>query len=96
MGIFHRRKDITAGANAIKGTVTATKTLYWLTVNKNALRENNADSSHPHMVYFKYSVNGREYEGKSYMSWKIPEFAAGQEIKVYVDKNDPRKYVLNN
>ena len=91
----NHKKDIIANGRVVKGSVTATKALYWLTVNKSAVRMNNADSDHPHMVYFKYSVDGTEYKGKSYMSWNVPEFNVGQQIKVYINNNNPKEYALN-
>ena len=89
------KKDIIANGRVVKGVVTATKTLYWLTVNKNAIRMNNADSSHPHMVYFKYSIDGIDFEGKGYMNWTVPEFNVGQQINVYISKDNPKEYALN-
>ena len=90
----NRKKSLIADGRVVKGVVTATKTLDWLTVNKNAVRMNNDNSSHPHIVYFKYSVDGIDYEGKSYVSWKVPEFDVGQQIDVYVGRDDPKKYAF--
>lgn len=90
----NRKKSLIAEGRVVKGVVTATKTLDWLTVNKNAVRMNHDNSSHPHMVYFRYFVDGIDYEGKSYVSWKVPEFDVGQRIDVYVGRDDPKKYVF--
>lgn len=95
MKIFNRKINIIADGHMVKGTVTATKTLYWLTVNKSAFRVNNAESLHPHIIYFKYSVNGTEYRGKRYMSWAVPEFHVGQQLNVYINKENPKEYTLN-
>ena len=94
MDLFGQKRKIIAGGYAVRGTVIAAKTLYWLTVNRSAFRMNNADSSHPHLVSFKYTIDGKEYRGKSYLNWTVPDFHAGQSIKIFIDRNHPQKYVL--
>lgn len=95
MDLSGRKKRIISEGYAVTGTVTASKALYWLTVNRSAFRVSNADSSHPHLVCFKYSVNGKEYRGKSCLNWTVPEFHTGQPVKIFIDRDHPEKYALD-
>ncbi|MCI1964588.1 MAG: DUF3592 domain-containing protein [Oscillospiraceae bacterium] len=95
MLLLGQKKKIIASGYPVTGTVIASKALYWLTVNRSAFRIDNTDSSHPHLVYFNYCVNGKEYHGKSFVNWTAPEYQAGQPIKIFIDQNHPEKYALD-
>lgn len=94
-GMFGFSTDkIFAKGRKTAGRVTSVKTGWWLTVNKTALRVNNAESAHPHVVSFCYSVQGKKYFGRRYLSAANVSPEINDNITVYYDPDNPHKYAV--
>ena len=81
--------------NRVRGVVTAAETCWWLKVNKSAFRTHPLEgAAFPHMIRFRYCVDGREYTGGRVFDAfsRCPQ--VNEVIDVYVDGSDPSKYAV--
>lgn len=84
-----------AEGQAVEGTVTAVKKCWWLKVNTKAVRVNGLDGAKfPHIIYFTYIVEEREFLGGRYVSWAMDAPYVNDRVQVYVDRKDPAKYAV--
>jgi len=78
------------------GTVAAVKACWWLKVNTKPVRTHALDGARfPHIIEFTYSVNGRDYSGKRYVSWAVRCPQCGERITVYYDSKNPASYAVD-
>lgn len=90
---------IVAGNAFVEGTITRVKACRWLKVNTKPVRAHPLDGAvFPHMIYFSYHVDGREYTGAWYVSWYISYAAGcprvGERVTVYFDQSNPSRYAV--
>lgn len=85
-------KQILTGGYCVDGKVTEVKTCHWLKVNTKLARINPLDGAQfPHVIYFTYAVNGREYTGSRYVNWNTRCPNKGESIIVYYSEEDPSR-----
>ncbi len=90
-----RKTLISNGAKTI-GKVTYIKKWWWLKINTKPIRKSMFDGARfPHTVYFSYTVDGVEYKGRKYLSYKLDPPEKASEIEIFYDANNPRVYVVN-
>ena len=67
LGLGH--KKLTATGVQTTGTVTEIKTCWWLKINTKPVRAHMWDGAlFPHRVNYRYTVDGKEYQGKRIIS----------------------------
>ena len=88
-------RDIMAQESCVQGCVTGVKRCWWLKINTKPVRRNGLDGAvFPHTVFFRYSVDGTQYQGSRYVSWRVKCPGIGDTITVYVDRDRPEKYAV--
>lgn len=88
-----RQKLLSNGVKTI-GKITHIKKWWWLKVNTKPIRIGMLDGARfPHTVYFSYTVDGIEYQGRKYLSYKLDPPGKDSEIEIFYDANDPKVYV---
>ncbi|MBE5770679.1 MAG: hypothetical protein E7336_04830 [Clostridiales bacterium] len=76
-------------------TVTDVKVCWWLKINTKPIRANAWDGAvFPHMVHFRYTVNGVSYTGKRYWPWRLTPPGRGEELTISFDPARPGHYAL--
>ncbi len=86
--------DAIAGAQT-EGVITEVKTCWWLKINTKAIRTSAMDGAKfPHIIHFTYSVAGREYQGKRYVSWQKDCPHKDEKLTVYYEPEDPARYAV--
>ena len=76
----------------VQGVVTGVKECRWLKVNTKPVRTSGMDGAKfPHIVSFRYEVEGRQYTGSRYVSWSARCPNVQEQIAVYVDGTNPAK-----
>lgn len=79
-----------------KGTVMSTKICWWLKINTTSVRTNSMDgAAFPHIISFRYDVDGVEYKGSRYVSWTTRCPVINQVITVYFDVSNPSMYAVD-
>lgn len=77
------------------GTVTEVKTIWWIKVKLKAVRLHSTDGvAFPHSIRVKYTVDGREYNKKVYVPWRILPPSKGAEVAVSYDEDRPRRCMV--
>lgn len=77
------------------GTVTEVKTIWWIKVKLKAVRLHSADGvAFPHSIRVKYTVDGREYNKKVYVPWRILPPSKGAEVAVSYDEDRPQRCMV--
>lgn len=72
--------------------VTAVKECWWLKINTKPVRSHSLDGAvFPHVITVKYTVNGKEYLKKKYVSYKLPCPKTGDKLTVLYDDSRPQK-----
>lgn len=88
------RKIISAN-NSVSGTVTSVKTCLWLKINTKPVRLDPLDGAvFPHIISFSYQVDGTEYHGRRYISWRVRCPRVNEAVTVFFDPTDPSKYAV--
>ena len=78
-----------------EGQVTEVKTWWWLKVNTKSVRTSPLDGAQfPHIIYFSYNVDGKNYQGKRYVNWNKQCPVKGEKITVYYEKETPNNYAV--
>lgn len=73
-------------------TVTRVSRQWWLKVNTKAARLTGADGAqYPHVVTVKYTVNGKEYTKRKWLTPSTPAPTVGSTVTVSYDDNNPGK-----
>lgn len=77
-----------------EGVVTKIKFCHWMKVNASRpIRIGNTfDATYPFVVFFTYTVDGTQYEGKRFFDWTKQPPSEGKRLSVYYDPKDPAKY----
>jgi len=85
-------KKIIGSGREIAGVVTDVKKCWWIKVNTKAVRAHALDGAlFPHIVYYRYSADGREYAGSRMISaFKEPP-RRGETIRVFYDGENPSR-----
>ncbi len=66
-----------------QGQVTRVSECRFIKVNTKPIRSCSADGArYPHIVHYRYAVNGTEYAGSAYLPWNAPCPCAGQAVTV--------------
>ena len=99
MRIFHmfglEDKKIITGGCCVEGKVTEVNTCHWLKVNTKPVRTNPLDGARfPHVIHFRYCVDGKEFTGSRYVNWNIRCPVKDEIITVYYDSENPSKYAV--
>lgn len=93
MGLDDRR--IMLGGYCVEGKITEVKTCHWLKVNTKATRTNALEGAKfPHIIYFTYNVDGKEYSGTRYVNWNVRCPVENEIVTVYYDVENPAKYAV--
>ena len=75
-----------------EGTVVSSKECRWLKINTKPVRSHSLDGAvFPHIITVKYTVNGKEYLKKKYVSYKLPCPKTGDRLTVLYDNSRPEK-----
>ena len=78
------------------GKVTKVSTCWWPKINTKPVRKHMWDGAvYPHIIDFAYTVNGKEYTGRRYVSWEKTCPQMNETIQVYYDREDPAKYAVS-
>ena len=86
---------IIADNSTTTATVTEVKTCWWLKVNTKPVRKNALDGAlFPHIIYFTYTADGKEYKGSRYVNWNLRCPILNEHISVYFSKTDPSRYAV--
>lgn len=82
-----KKKDLLQNGRVVEATVTGGQMNYSMSVN----------GRHPWKLECKYedTYTGATYLYSSYNIWKDPFLYMGQIVKVYVDRENPRKYYVD-
>ena len=81
--------------NKTIGVITSVKTCWWPKINTKPIRTHALDGAvFPHMIHFKYKVNGVEYKGRKYLSYTLGCPNVDDEITVFYDPDKPKKNVI--
>lgn len=87
---------IISANNSTNGRVTSVKTCWWLKINTKPVRWDYLDGAvFPHIISFRYQVDGREYCGSRYISWKVTCPRVNEAITVFFDPTNPSKYAVS-
>ena len=74
------------------GKVVSVSRQWWLKVNAKAIRLGAFDgAAFPHVIKASYSVDGKEYFKKKWLSAGITPPEKGDPVKIAYDENKPRK-----
>ena len=80
----------------VKGTVFSTRTCWWLKINSTPVRTSSLDgAAFPHIISFRYVVDGVEYRGSRYVSWTTRCPVINETINVYYDLYKPSMYAVD-
>lgn len=78
--------------NETVGKIIKVKKLWWLKINKKAIRTTSLDGAiFPSSLQVQYSVNNNEYVGKKIVFWDDSITQVGQEVIVSYNKDKPQK-----
>ncbi len=92
----HGEKHILAKKAAVPGTVTAVKTCWWMKVNQKPFRTHSLDgAAFPHMVSFRYTVDGKDYTSRRFLNWTVRCPAVGGRVTVWFDPEAPARCALS-
>lgn len=87
-------KRILAEGQHTEGVITDVKACWWMTINQKPVRMSNAESLHPQMVTFTYTVDGRLLTGKVCIRWDSPIPAVGSHVTVVYRTEKPEDYAV--
>ena len=84
---------IISGNHSVPGVVTQVRTS-WLHTEKKPVRlyPSERNTLFSHYIFFDYTVEEKSYSGKLYVDLRYRCPQKGEQITVYYDINDPRKY----
>lgn len=88
------KKAILAENRKTRGIITSVQTGWWLTVNKRPVRMTNADSAHPYIITFRYTVGQKKYSGKAYVGWTEKKPEQNDNVTLYYSGKHPEEYAL--
>ena len=72
------------------GTVIEVKKIWWIKVKLKAVRMHPTDGvAFPHSIRVKYTVDGKEYNTKVYVPWRILPPPIGDEVVVNYNADRP-------
>ena len=81
-------------SNETVGKIIKVKKLWWLKINKKAIRTTSLDGAiFPLSLQVQYSVNNNEYVGKKIVIWNDIITQVGQDVIVTYNKNKPQKII---
>jgi len=88
------KRIIADGLNCI-GTVDKTKCCWWLKVNTKAVRMHALDGARfPHIVWFSYCANGKQYRGVRWVDAYTPCPQIGEKLKVWYVNGEPESFAV--
>ena len=74
------------------GTILSTKKLWWLKINKKAVRKGPLDgAAFPYIIKVKYEVNGKEYIKTKFIGTNYPVPVVGDTIQLAYEEATPNK-----
>ena len=74
------------------GTILSTKKLWWLKINKKAVRTGPLDgAAFPYIIKVKYEVNGKEYIKTKFIGTNYPVPVVGDTIQLAYEEDTPNK-----
>lgn len=74
------------------GTITEVNKLWWIKVKLKAVRVSPTDGvAFPHSAKIKYTVSGKDYAKKLYLSWRILPPSIGTQVTVNYDPKKPSR-----
>ena len=86
-------KRVKAMHAIVTGRIVSVERCWWLKVNTKPVRRHSFDGAvFPHMAEFVYEVDGIQYRGKRYVSYRLPAPWVGQTVKVWYDPQRPQHY----
>ena len=93
MGLLGKgKRAIIAQDNRVAGRVTGVKRCWWLKVNTKPVRAHALDGAvFPHIISFRYAVEGKEHQGRAYVPATARCPREGESIPVFVDGDDPAR-----
>ena len=94
MFVFNKKRIISENNTAI-AKVTSVKTCWWIKINTKPIRTNTMDGAvFPHIIYFTYSVDNVEYNGRKFINYNLRCPNVDEEIIIFYDKNNPGKCLI--
>ena len=79
-----------------KGVVLSAKKQWWLKVNTKAMRSGALDgATFPHIVKISYTVDGKEYIGRKWLSAGVRCPAVGESVAVSYREDKPSKFSIS-
>lgn len=77
--------------------VSRVKQCGWYRVNTKSVRRYSGDGSlHPHIITFRYQIDGTEYDGEQWIPWYRQPPEVGTEITLYVDPKNHERNVYDS
>ena len=74
------------------GVVISVKKQWWFKVNTKTFRRHSLDgAAFPHIITVKYTVNGKDYAKRKWISAGFPVPQAGGLVTVSYRNNNPKK-----
>ena len=88
------QKVLEAGSRTA-GTVTKVHTCWYVKVNTKPARVHAMDgAAFPHVITFRYAVDGAEYTGRRFLWANVQCPQNGENISVYYDPEKPRRWAV--
>lgn len=86
-------QKILAKGVSVPSTVTKVYLCWWLKINTKPVRRFSGDGAvYPHIITFRYTVDGTEYTGKLYIPVRYHVPPKGTTIEVFYDPEKPQDY----
>jgi len=90
-----KSQNLQENGQKTEGRITDVKCQWWFKVNTKAFRTNCMDGAKfPHRASYVYTVDGKEYTGKTTFKWyeRIP--VAGETLTVFYDEQNPELHIV--
>ena len=89
------RKKLIRQGERIPAVVTEVKTCWWLKINTKPVRAHMWDGAlFPHLIRCRYTVGGREYEGRQIISPYAACPKAGDTITLCCRPGQPERFAI--
>ena len=76
----------------VQGTVVSVAKQWWLKINTKSFRTHALDgATFPHVIKVKYTVNGKEYTKRKWISAGKATPGVGEHVFVFYDEKKPSK-----
>lgn len=76
---------------SVEGTVVSAAECWWLKVNTKPVRWSGTDGAvYPHIITFRYSVDGVEYTGRRWLDHTVNCPVVGKRVFLHYDPEHPK------